>query len=476
MNASDTRTDFPDWPGPVLVKELRQGLRSKIFVAAFYLAQGLMILSVALNLSAVGSADTPQPSILALMDGVFWLLIAIPLLFLMPFRGFGALHSEIKSRTLELVFLTRLTAWRIAAAKWGAIVLQTVLLTCAVMPYVMLRYFLGGVDLVDDLQKVFLLLLVSAVLTAVTIAMSPFESKLARALFVVAMLFALQFILGGLLAWMAVGRVAGGAVAGPVWHTYLGGFLFFVPLVLLALEFAASRIAPLAENHAIRKRLLALAVLALGGTIGTLLPELEWILYLGLVFCAPVIVDALAGNQQPVQSIYSPFFRHGRPGELAAAFLTPGWPSGTWFALLTMAIAGIAAFVSGVLDDDLTRISFLAFFGALVFPAAFVRAVMPRTAHFAGFYIGIQCFLAVATVMVMIISALSKESLVAWISWIPTCTFVLAFSDQIPTDQRELVFALSAIGTTVAFGALILLGQKPLRDIFAAMRKHAGVL
>ena len=475
MNTADSRPDFPDWLGPVLVKELRQGLRSRIFAAAFYLAQGLMILSVALNLSAVAASDIPQPSLLALLDGVFWLLIAIPLLFLMPFRGFGALHSEIKTRTLELVFLTRLTAWRIAAAKWGAIVLQTVLLLCAVLPYVMLRYFLGGVDLLDDLQKVFFLFVLSAVLTAATIAMSPFESKLVRALFVVAMLFGLQFILGGVLAWMAVGRVAGSAVAGPAWQMYLGGFLFIVPLVILALEFAASRIAPLAENHAIRKRLLAFVVLGIGGITAALVPDLEWGFVLGLAFCAPVIVDALIGNQQPVKSIYAPFLRHGRPGEIAAGLLTPGWHSGVWFSLVAMALAGITAFFSGNLHDEMSRIALVAFFGALVFPAAFVRVVMPRTAFFGGFYFGIQCFLVVVTVMVMIISALSKEPLVLWISWIPTCAFVLAFADQIPSGQRDLVFSLVALGTTAGFGTLIFLGWKPLRDILASMRKHPAV-
>jgi len=50
------------------------------------------------------------------------------LLFLMPLHGFSALHAEIKSATLELVFLTHFSAWRIAAGKWTALMVQTLAL------------------------------------------------------------------------------------------------------------------------------------------------------------------------------------------------------------------------------------------------------------------------------------------------------------------------------------------------------------
>ncbi len=49
MIAADTKPDFPDWLSPMLVKELRQGIRSKAFMAVFFLTQLLMILSVVLN-------------------------------------------------------------------------------------------------------------------------------------------------------------------------------------------------------------------------------------------------------------------------------------------------------------------------------------------------------------------------------------------------------------------------------------------
>ena len=38
--------DFSDWVSPILVKELRQGLKSRVFVATFIIVQVVMILLV----------------------------------------------------------------------------------------------------------------------------------------------------------------------------------------------------------------------------------------------------------------------------------------------------------------------------------------------------------------------------------------------------------------------------------------------
>ena len=52
MLSSSQRSDFGDWLSPMLVKELRQGMRSRVFVAAFYVTQVLMILSTIFPVSA----------------------------------------------------------------------------------------------------------------------------------------------------------------------------------------------------------------------------------------------------------------------------------------------------------------------------------------------------------------------------------------------------------------------------------------
>src|ERR1043165_446027 len=133
----------------MLVKELRQGMRSRLFVISFLLVQAAMILVAVLGLyAAVNKEETSEVS------GLFWAILGAPLLIIMPMSGLGAVGNERKTNTLEPIFLTRLTARRILTGKWLALVAQTVLLVCAILPYAVLRYFLGGVDLGAELTTI----------------------------------------------------------------------------------------------------------------------------------------------------------------------------------------------------------------------------------------------------------------------------------------------------------------------------------
>ncbi len=468
MSTDAQGRDFADWLSPMLVKELRQGMRSRVFVAAFYLTQVLMIMSVAFNLAASLSEDMPG-QLGSFLNGVFWFLIALPLLFLMPVRGFSALHAEIKSGTLELVFLTHLSAWRIAVGKWTALMVQTLLVVCAILPYVLLRYYLGGVDILEDLQRLFFLLMTSAVLTALMVAISPYESKLLRALFVIGMIFAVQLLAVFLLT--AVWEMMGGG--GSVFPSYLGIAIFVPASVVLALEFAASKIAPAAENHAIRKRLLALGVLFVGAGLRVFGEDWIWGYWLAVAFLAPVIVDALSEPVQVVRTVYEPFFQRGSLGKILGLFLTPGWPSGSWFTLLASILCGIALVLSGKADDSSMTLAAVAFFGALVFPATFIRLLMPKTKHFLVFYIGLQFFFAVLTLMVGIMTAISSNPFTTWLAWIPNCAFFLISSDQIKGDEIGIFSVVSVLATVVSFLILLILTSRPLRDIRETLGKNS---
>ena len=74
-------------------------------------------------------------------------MVAVPTLLIIPISALNAIGSEIRGNTLELIFLTRLTALRIVVGKWFALFAQSLLLVCAVLPYLVLRYFMGGVNL-----------------------------------------------------------------------------------------------------------------------------------------------------------------------------------------------------------------------------------------------------------------------------------------------------------------------------------------
>jgi len=472
MIASEMRSDFSDWLSPMLVKELRQGMRSKVFMAAFYLTQLLMILCVVFNLTAASNSEIQAP-MLGFLNGLFWFMISVPLLFVMPIRGFAALHGEIKAGTLELVFLTRLSAWRIAAGKWTAIVVQTLLLVCAILPYVLLRYFLGGVDIIEDLQSLFFLMLASAALTAATIAMSPYESKLLRALFIIGLIFAFQFLIGLIFAWVAGSAMGGGSRSSIApWQVYAGLVLFTPAFFFLALEIAASRIAPPAENHAIRKRFIGLYLLLIAPLFVLAGADDKVVFPVSFFFLAVVIIDALSEPVVMVRSLYRPF-QQGLKGRLLTLFFTPGWVSAAWYVLLATVVGGGLLVWQKHFADANQMLGYIAYLGALIFPAALIRLFAPTTRHFLGFYIALHFLLVAVTILVGMMAGIAEDSLTLVLCPIPNSVFLLNLIGQVKSDQMTEFTLATSLVTAASLAILLARTITPLRDIRAMMEHSA---
>jgi len=469
MTSTTARADFADWLSPMLVKELRQGMRSRAFMSAFLITQLLMILSVAFNLVSA-SGDEAGDGMSQFLNGLFWVMIGLPLLCVMPLRGFWSLHSEIKDGTLELVFLTHLSAWRIAVGKWTALTMQTLLLVCAVLPYVLLRYFLGGVDILADLEGLLLLFIGSITFTAATVAMSPFESKLLRGLFILGMIFFLLFLLTYFVVWLVSQRIGGMSTgATNLSGILLCGGIFVVAVVSLALEIASSKIAPPAENHAIRKRLIGLGVLLLSPILVLLGLNAQGVDIATLVFLTPVVIDALAEPMQRVRAIYQGLLQRGIIGRIAVIFFTPGWVSALWYSLLVACLGGILLKIHGQWAD-LTLV-YLSWFGALLFPAMLIRIWLPSSKHFLGLYIGLQVFFGAITLLASAMSNISNQPMIEWLFPVPSCVFLLSINDQIKPDQ---VSAAIACTMGMAFVSTVVLAFKaiaPSRDIRAMLRQ-----
>ena len=154
-------TDFSDRISPMLVKELRQGMRAKTFIAVFLSLQ--VFLAVMLfSASAASSSD----QIGSVISGIIFTFFAIAVIVVQPMRGTSALSSEVKGNTIDMMVLTRLSAWRIVFGKWVAIVGQSALLFSTIIPYLILRYFFGGMNLFGEMVCMILLFLTSMALTA----------------------------------------------------------------------------------------------------------------------------------------------------------------------------------------------------------------------------------------------------------------------------------------------------------------------
>lgn len=334
MAAITMLQDFSDRLSPMVVKELRQGLRTRVFAIVMMVLHGLLFIT-----TLVGAAAKNPDAVGGFIGGITNLILCV----ILPLRGFSALAEEIKSGTLDMLSLTRLSAGRIVLGKWAAIVSQSLLVAFSILPYVVGRYVYGGADLFSEIGYLGLKWLIGAVVTAAIICLSTVRQFWLRAL---VLGVPLAFVLFAGLGMMVAGSISGRTTS----FITTSGVMFGGTLVASAsaswaifyfLTLAATRIAPAASLLSVVKRgvhlvavLLLMMVAAfsgqwvpLGGAMGTV--------------AAWAGVDALTERVNDVPSVYAAFYRRGFLGRIASWLLAPGWATGALYSLLLCGLAMI---------------------------------------------------------------------------------------------------------------------------------------
>lgn len=329
--------DFPSWMSPMLVKELRQGVQSGIFAWTFVLLQAAMFILMTLWLLERSRAGAGPDN--GFFHGTFWWLFGIAAVLAIPLRAGATMVSERQGQTLDLLRLTRLSSTQIVAGKWLSTMAQVALLAVAVLPYVVLQYFFGGLDVVADLSLLVLVLLAASVVTALSIATSG-QPAAARGLLIALFVYGF-FMVNAMGTMLASGLVSAAAWSAVVLVTALASAVL--------LEYAAAGIAPAAENHAARIRGLVLlaAGLALGATWFGGPVTVGVLTFFSMALAIGVGAAELTTDPVPVASIHDRFARFGPPGRLAALVLAPGWATGVLFLLLATGLAAAAEISAG---------------------------------------------------------------------------------------------------------------------------------
>jgi len=420
--------DFSDSIGPMVVKELRQGLRTRAFTWAFLFIQALLLLFMLSGFSETNDSRNTA--------GSFWLLLELALLIVMPFRGLNALHTEVRLNTMELISLTRMSAWRITVGKWLALVSQSVLLAIAVMPYIVLRYFFGGMNVIEELVLLFVVIGLSALLTALMVGLSVVSNFLIRCFFTVPVVISIFSFMGG-----SIALVTGGS-GGPRFN--LGGWvwLWAIPTAIFLgyylLGMAASRIASQAVNYVTIRRVAGFIVFVVSVVLAHL-QSTPGYLFLPFFFFTLLGLDALSEHPATVQSVYLPFRRSAltRPLEY---LLAPGWFSGTYFVLLLAAILGIAGVVLPDVWSDSGTESMglvLGFTASALLPLAIMLLSRPGHPQPIVSYCLITIFMGSVSAVIFRFVEDGDIAPIAWLAMIlpPVATFVTINHSVEPRDM-----------------------------------------
>lgn len=437
--------DFPDKLSPMLVKELRQGLRTNTFVVLFLVLQGLLAMLLLIAGPIAASDDGTSGAAGEVVSKIVFTIYALGILVVQPLRGISAVANEIKQNTIDLMVLTRLSAWRIVWGKWSSILSQSALILLAILPYLILRYFFGGMQLVAELTLMLYLFAISGALTAFTVGISAIGSVLLRGLVVV----------GGSAALM--GYILFGAFRGQL-DTFLE-FLSFTrgdeslaALGLLAitifasyyfLEIGATAISPAAENRAPRKRLIGLVVLVASYL---LLQSVDPVgaLIAALLICGLISLDLFSENADFPSIVCRPFQHRGPLVRLLGRLLYPGWATGSLFFVFLVGIVMLLLFLTNPSPKLFTYAAIG--IGTLAFPAAMIQLFARNSESRFTIYVTLLLLSGVLALILSLLYSAVSEKLLLWIfSFIPMVLFPIARELTSATNESSVLFISALI-------------------------------
>lgn len=462
-------TDFPDRISPMLVKELRQGMRAKTFIVMFLALQ----IFLAVMLFSAGASSTSD-RVGSTISGIIFLFFSVAVLLVQPLRGMNALSSEVKGNTIDMMVLTSLSAWRIVFGKWVAIVSQSALLLSTIIPYLILRYFFGGMNLIGEIVLLILIFLTSMTLTAVTVGLSGCHSVIVRTLlpiislpilmsFFLEMMFSYpggaSFLMDSLTLNSTEGRL-----------TVLTYVLLLLFIGWLMLSLGASLIAPASENHVLWRRIVAAALLLAACPIVYFSDiDGEWIVVVIAAICIPSMIVSLTDSSPLVSTVWESFSKRGMIGKIARWFLLPTWHSGILFSL-SLGTAGMAAVFAisrlhpnGFSWSDDDAVVLFSLFGGILFPAVwqmfFFKEDGQRVAHYLLLLSGSLIMLGV---LGLLADSMNSTGFLWAFAWNPLAFWAMLADSSAP-DDSVILAGVIAVDLILMF-LLLLASIRGLRD------------
>lgn len=264
-----------DRMNPLVVKEVRQGLRARIFWASF----GLMLLAC-LVIALVAYTTVRGTRFGSHGRGfffAFFLCLGVVHFLIIPYNAYRSLAREREDETWVLLALTGLGPRRILRGKVASFLVQAGLYAAAAGPFLLFSYYLNGIDL----PTILLVLVLGAVwLTFLTVlsvcAATLADGRLGRSL--------VNFlVLMGLMGAMAQGLGAAFAVVeegyrllreGEAWLFMGASLVVMLSYAWLLFETAAARLSLYTENYTRGPRLALVVQMGLA----VLLTAVVWLM------------------------------------------------------------------------------------------------------------------------------------------------------------------------------------------------------
>lgn len=256
-----------DWINPILVKEVRQALKSWTFLATFLL---LLLSSWLVSIFGVLFAGSSiQFGRMGMSFFYFYIgILSFASYIVVPFLAYRSLLSERDQSTFEVLSITTLRPKQIIWGKLLTAVVQLFVYFSALTPFIAFTYLMGGIDILSIMVALVWTTLAAVGLSMITLTNSTlFQGKGWQSLQTLAVLGALLSAFTMLLGMGVAGASAGGAMFND-WEFWVGtgvGLSFYVAYFVLLQKVATAQLTFEADNRStgIRLALVALELLAI---------------------------------------------------------------------------------------------------------------------------------------------------------------------------------------------------------------------
>jgi hypothetical protein len=154
---------------PIVVKEVRQALKSRQFVITFLLLLLAAWAGSILGVSALGESIDYGSSAVTFYAGFLFALCTASLV-IVPFSTFRSIVEERTETTLELLQITALSPVQIVRGKILSAIVQVLVYYCAIAPFIAFTALLPGFDVVHVTFSLFMLFITALCFSMVALA------------------------------------------------------------------------------------------------------------------------------------------------------------------------------------------------------------------------------------------------------------------------------------------------------------------
>ena len=331
-----------EWLNPILVKEVRQALKSRMFVVVFALmlifGWGWSIFGVLLVLSPGVYYNPGGPTMLC----GYYFVLAVPLIVAVPLMTFWSLAGERDDGTFELVSITLLTARQIVTGKLGSAIVQMIVFSSALSPCIAFTYLLRGIDIITVFWVLGWTVLISVLLSFSAICFATISRSVIWQVFL-SVVLVLAFLIAGF-TWssVVVQTLFYGSLpveTGEFWVMNLFVMMMYLSFCLLFTLAAAGKLSFPSDNRStkIRYAMIIQQLLWIGWMIALVLEYRDPVVFLLFTSFAGVywlIMGALLSGESPQ---LSPRARRDLPqsflGRMVGTWFNPGSGTGYIFAV-----------------------------------------------------------------------------------------------------------------------------------------------